>query len=159
MEIWWVLWFTGNALYSCFFPNSVFMIFFFILFFHSFFFPSFLITSCKDGILTSGLLDKTEMVPIFTIPHNIQFGFSRGPALQPHWGEVAGSQGAGSLSVFGILLIVEKMHWLAVSGFAGADLCFSEIVVGTVLFSCRNFPPWWSTWSAAMVSLLEKDNS
>lgn len=39
MEIWWVLWFTGNALYSCFFPNSVFMIFFyFILFFHSFFF-------------------------------------------------------------------------------------------------------------------------
>lgn len=63
----------------CFFPNSVFMIYFyfyFLFFFLFIFFFSFLITSCKDGILTSGLLDKIKMVPIFTIPHNMTVTYS-----------------------------------------------------------------------------------
>ena len=74
-----------------FFLTSVFMIFFYFILFYFifssflffFFLPSFLITSCKDGILTSGLLDKTEMVPIFTIPHNVTVWFlvgARAPA-------------------------------------------------------------------------------
>lgn len=149
-----------------FFPNSVFMIifFYFILFFPSFFFfSSFLITSCKDGILTSGLLDKTEMVPIFTIPHNVTVWFFPGPALWPRRGEVAGSRGTGSLSVFGILFIVEKMHWLSAGGFAGADPCFPKPVVGTALFSPPSPPALMfhvgSTCSSAMVSLLEEKNN
>lgn len=90
MEIWWVLWFTGNALYSCsvfFFLIACSWLFFLFYLFPSFvlsfFFSSFSITSCKDGILTSGLLDKTEMVPIFTIPHNVTVWFfpgARAPA-------------------------------------------------------------------------------
>lgn len=133
-----IYWKCPVQVFFFFFPNSVFMIFFILfyfpfIFFLFFFFFSFLITFCKDGILTSGLLDKTKMVPIFTIPHNVTVTFSPPGAsaersvqaaalgactlVSGAWsrrlrrGEIAASRGIGSLLVLGVLFIVEKMHW------------------------------------------------
>lgn len=92
-----IYWKCPVQLFGFFFPNSVFMIIFFILsfsfFLSFFFFPSFSITSCKDGILTSGLLDKTEMVPIFTIPHNVTVWFFPGACAPATPGRVCRQPG------------------------------------------------------------------
>lgn len=133
MEIWQVLWFTGNALYRFFPPNSVFMIFL-ILFFFSFLLLSFfffLISFLPDHILqrwyTYLRFAGQEMVPIFTIPHTVTVWLPQGlpgrGCKQLRWG-------TGSFLVSGILFIVEKIHWLS----TGEQVCPPQ--------SCCWAQPW-----------------
>lgn len=158
MEIWWVLWFTGNALYRFgffFFPNSVFMIFYFILFFPSFFFLIFFFYLLPSWSHPAKMVYLPQVCWTRNGSHFHNTSHSDSLVAPGPAGERLQAAEAGHCLLFGLWYLFHSgknaltLHWWA-------GLSSPKLLLGTALASAS--PPTLmfcvgSTWNSMAVSL------